>query len=140
LAGANLIYGLGMIEMGMTFDFGQLVLDNEVAQMVKHAVTGIPVNDETLAVDVVKEIGIGKDFLSHDSTYQHMRSLSAPMIFDRTMREDWEQAGRTDIYAKATEKAREVLETHKPEPLPEDVRKKIRLIVETAEAELGIST
>ena len=126
--------------MGMTFDFGQLVLDNEVAQMVKHAVTGIPVNDETLAVDVVKEIGIGKDFLSHDSTYQHMRSLSAPMIFDRTMREDWEQAGRTDIYAKATEKAREVLETHKPEPLPEDVRKKIRLIVETAEAELGIST
>ena len=126
--------------MGMTFDFGQLVLDNEVAQMVKHAVTGIPVNDETLVVDVVKEIGIGKDFLSHDSTYQHMRSLSAPMIFDRTMREDWEQAGRTDIYAKATEKAREVLETHKPEPLPEDVRKKIRLIVETAEAGLGIPT
>ncbi len=88
LAGANLIYGLGMIEMGMTFDFGQLVLDNEVAQMVKHALNGIPVNDETLAVGVTEEIGIGKDFLSHDSTYQLMRSLSAPMIFDRTMRED----------------------------------------------------
>jgi trimethylamine--corrinoid protein Co-methyltransferase len=139
LAGANLIYGLGMIEMGMTFDFGQLVLDNEVARMVKHTVNGIPVNDETLAVDVIKEIGIGKDFLSHDSTYRHMRSLSAPMIFDRKMREDWEQAGRNDIYAKATEKAREILETHKPEPLPEEVRKKIRLIVENAEAELGIS-
>ena len=125
--------------MGMTFDFGQLVLDNEVAQMVKHAVNGIPVNDETLAVDVTKEIGIGKDFLSHDSTYRHMRSLSAPLIFDRKMREDWEQAGRIDIYTKATERAREILETHKPEPLPEDVRKKIRLIVEKAEAELGIS-
>ena len=81
LAGANLIYGLGMIEMGMTFDFGQLVLDNEVAQMVKHTVKGIPVNDETLAVDVVKEIGIGKDFLSHDSTYRHMRSLSGAPDF-----------------------------------------------------------
>jgi len=55
------------------------------------------------------------------------------------MCDDWEQAGRTDIYAKATEKAREILETHKPEPLPEDVRKKIRLIVEKAEAELGVS-
>jgi len=55
------------------------------------------------------------------------------------MRDDWEQAGRTDIYAKATEKAREILETHKPEPLPEDVRKKIHLIVEKAEAELGVS-
>jgi trimethylamine--corrinoid protein Co-methyltransferase len=61
------------------------------------------------------------------------------MIFDRKMREDWEQAGRTDIYTKATEKAREILETHKPEPLTEDVRKKIRLIVENSEAELGIS-
>ena len=139
LAGANLIYGLGMIEMGMTFDFGQLVLDNEVARMVKHVVNGIPVNDETLAVDVIKEIGIGKDFLSHDSTYRHMRSLSAPMIFDRKMREDWEQAGRTDIYTKATEKAIEILETHIPEPLPDDVRKEVRLIVEKAEAELGIS-
>jgi trimethylamine--corrinoid protein Co-methyltransferase len=128
-----------MIEMGMTFDFGQLVLDNEVAQMVKHTVKGIPVNDETLAVDVIKEIGIGKDFLSHDSTYRHMRSLSAPLIFDRKMREDWEQAGRTDIYAKATEKAREILETHIPEPLPDNVRKKIHMIVEKAEAELGIS-
>ncbi|TFG69322.1 MAG: hypothetical protein E4H27_07220 [Anaerolineales bacterium] len=139
LAGANLIYGLGMIEMGMTFDFGQLVLDNEVARMVKHVVNGIPVNDETLAVDVIKEIGIGKDFLSHDSTYRHMRSLSAPMIFDRKMREDWEQAGQTDIYTKATEKAIEILETHIPEPLPEDVRKEVRLTVEKAEAELGIS-
>jgi len=139
LAGANLIYGLGMIEMGMTFDFGQLVLDNEVAQMVKHAVNGIPVNDETLAVDVTKEIGIGKDFLSHENTYRHMRSLSAPRIFDRTMREQWEEAGQPDIYAKATEKAREILETHIPEPLPDDVRKEVRMIVEKAEAELGVS-
>ena len=139
LAGANLIYGLGMIEMGMTFDFAQLVLDEEVAQMVKCAVNGIPVNDETLAVDVIKEIGIGKDFLSHDSTYRHMRSLSAPKIFDRAMREDWEQAGRVDIYTKATEKAREILETHVPEPLADDVRKEIRLIVEKAETELGLS-
>ena len=87
---SNLIYGLGMIEMGITFDFGQRVLDNEVAQMVKHAGNGIPVNDETLAVDVTKEIGISKDFLSYYSTYRHMRSLSAPMIFDRSMREQWE--------------------------------------------------
>jgi trimethylamine--corrinoid protein Co-methyltransferase len=107
--------------------------------MVKHAVNGIPVNDETLAVDVTREIGIGKDFLSHDSTYRHMRSLSAPMIFDRKMREDWEQAGRTDIYTKATEKAIEILETHIPEPLPDDIRKEVRLIVEKAETELGIS-
>jgi trimethylamine--corrinoid protein Co-methyltransferase len=130
---------MGMIEMGMTFDFGQLVLDNEVAKMVKYAVNGIPVNDETLAVDVIKEIGIGKDFLSHESTYRHMRSLSSPKIFDRTMREDWEKAGRLDIYKKATDKAIEILETHTPEPLEHDVKKGIHSIVENAEKELGVS-
>jgi trimethylamine--corrinoid protein Co-methyltransferase len=110
-----------------------------MAQMVKRTVNGISVKDETLAVDVIKEIGIGKDYLSHDSTYRHMRTLSASRIFDRTMREQWEQAGHTDIYTKATQKAREVLETHVPKPLPDDVRKEIRSIVELAEAESSVS-
>ena len=57
LAGANLIYGLGMIEMGMTIDYGQMVMDNEFARMIKYVVQGIPVNDETLALDVVEELG-----------------------------------------------------------------------------------
>ncbi len=125
--------------MGMTFDFGQLVLDNEVAQMVKRAVNGIPVNDEALAVDIIKEIGIGKDFLSHESTYHHMRSISAPKIFDRTIRENWEQSTSRDIYKKATLKARDVLKTHIPEPLRDEIQKNIRLIVEEAEAEQGVT-
>jgi trimethylamine--corrinoid protein Co-methyltransferase len=139
LAGANLIYGLGMIEMGMTIDFGQLVMDNEFARMIKHIVQGIPVNDETLAVDVIKEIGVGKDFLSHDSTYNHMRTQSQPKLIDRRIREDWKASGSTDIYQRATEKARQILETHKPDPLPDDVLAKMRLIIEEAEAEIGVT-
>ncbi len=140
MAGANLIYGLGMIEMGMTIDYGQLVMDNEFARMIKHTVKGIPVNDATLAVDVIKEIGIGKDFLSHDSTYKHMRSQSQPKLIDRKMREDWVLAGSTDIYQRALEQARFILENHKPDPLPEDVLVTIRSIVEEAEDELGVNT
>ena len=139
MAGANLIYGLGMIEMGMTIDFGQLVMDNEFARMIKHIVQGIPVNDETLAVDAIKEIGIGKDFLSHESTYNHMRSQSQPKLIDRRIREDWQASGRTDIYQRATEEARRILETHKPDPLPDDVLATMRSIIEEAEAELGVS-
>jgi trimethylamine--corrinoid protein Co-methyltransferase len=103
-----------MLEMGVTFDFGQLVMDNEFARMIKHAVQGIPVNDETLAVDVIKEVGPFKDFLSHKHTLRHMRSQSQPVLIDRRRRSKWEQAGGTDIYQRATEKAREILETHKP--------------------------
>jgi trimethylamine--corrinoid protein Co-methyltransferase len=138
LAGANLIYGLGMIEMGMTIDFGQLVMDNEFAKMIKFLLHGIPVNDETLAVDVIREIGIGKNFLSHDATFKHMRSQSQPKLIDRRTREEWEASGSTDISERASEEARRILETHKPDPLPDDVLATIRSIVEEAERELGV--
>jgi len=140
LAGANLIYGLGMIEMGMTIDFGQLVMDNEFARMIKHAIRGIPVSDETLAVDVIREIGVGKDFLSHESTYKHMRSQSQPKLIDRNMREDWEASGSTDIYQRSLEEAKYILENHEPDPLPDGALEAIRSIVEEAEAELGVKT
>jgi trimethylamine--corrinoid protein Co-methyltransferase len=129
-----------MIEMGMTIDYGQMVMDNEFARMIKYLVQGIAVNDETLAVDVIKEIGVGKDFLSHASTYKHMRTQSQPKLIDRRMREDWQAAGGTDIYQRALEEARYILENHKPDPLADDVLAAIRAIVEEAEAELGVST
>jgi len=138
LAGANLIYGLGMIEMGMTIDFGQLVMDNEFARMIKFVLNGIPVNDETLAADVIHEIGIGKDFLGHISTLNHMKSQSQPKLIDRRMRERWKASGRTDIYQRALEEARYILETHKPDPLSDDVLATMRSIVEEAEKELGV--
>lgn len=128
-----------MLEMGVTFDFGQLVMDNEFAAMIKHAIRGIPVNDETLAVDVIKEIGPFKDFLSHKHTLKHMRSQSQPVIIDRRRRSKWEQLGGTDIYQRSTEKARDILENHKPEPLPKDVLSTLRSIVEDAEGELGVT-
>lgn len=139
LAGANLIYGLGMIEMGMTIDYGQLVMDNEFARMIKHTLQGIPVNDETLAVDVIREVGIGKDFLSHETTFKHMRSQSQPELIDRRTREDWLADGSKDLYQRALEEAKHILETHEPDPLSQEARTTIRSIVEDAEAELGVS-
>ena len=136
MAGANLIYGLGMIESGVTFDFGQLVMDNDFARMIKYAVNGIPVNDETLAVDAIKEIDIGGHFLAHDTTFNNMRKQSQPEFIDRSIREEWEQSGGSDIYQRATEKARDILENHKPEPLPNNVLATMRSIVEDAEAEM----
>ena len=138
LAGANVIYGSGMLEMGITFDLAQLVLDNEIAGMIKHAVHGIPVNDETLAVDVIKALGIGQDYLSHETTFNHMKSQSQAYLIDRRMREDWEAGGGKDMYQRAHDKMTHILETHKPAPLPDNVLATIRSIVEEAEKELGV--
>lgn len=140
LAGANIIYGLGMLESGITLSFSQLVMDNEFAKMVKHVVRGITVNDESLAVDVIGQVGAFSDFLGHDHTLMHMRTVqSYPDLIDRTIREDWEKSGSLDLAHRAAEEARHILKTHKPEPLPSDVLKKLSSIVQEAEEELGVS-
>ena len=136
LAGANVIYGLGMLEMGITFDLAQLVLDHEIAGMVLHSLDGIVVNDDTLSVDVIRELGIGKDYMSHESTYKHMKSQSQAQIIDRRMREDWEAAGSMDAYKRAHDRVIEILETYEPAPLPANVLNTIQSIVEEAEKEL----
>ena len=129
-----------MLEMGITFSFGQLVMDNEFAQMIKHVVKGIPVTDETLAVDAIREVGPFGDFLSHETTLKFMRTTqSQPQLIDRRMREEWEKSGGTDIVQRADEEARYILKNHKPEPLPDGVRKSLRSIVEEAEEEFGVS-
>jgi len=133
-----MIYGLGMLESGITFDFAQLVLDCEFARMIKHTVNGIPVNDQTLAVDVIGEIGPFGDFLAHPHTFEGMRSQSTPELIDRRGRGMWESDGSTDSYTRALAKVRTILENHEPDPLPEEVLLKIRSIVEETEAELRI--
>ena len=138
LAGANVIYGLGMLEMGITFDLAQLVLDHEFACMMLHSLQGVPVNDETLSVEVIKEMGIGKDYLAHESTFKYMKSQSQAQLIDRRMREDWEASGSQDIYRRAHDKMLEILETYEPPPLPEDVLATIRSIVDEAEKEQGV--
>ncbi|MCF8070253.1 MAG: trimethylamine methyltransferase family protein [Desulfobacterales bacterium] len=138
LAGANVIYGLGMLEMGITFDLAQLVWDHEIAEMILYALKGIPVNDTTLAVDVIKEMGIGKDFLAHPTTFEYMRSQSQPKIMDRKMREDWEADGSTDAYKRSHDRMTDILETYEPPKLSDDILQNVRSIVVEAEKELGV--
>jgi trimethylamine--corrinoid protein Co-methyltransferase len=66
---------------------------------------------------------------------RHMRDTSQPELIDRRVREDWEARGSSDMYQRAVEKARGLLETHQPEPLPDDVLKQVRSIVDKADRE-----
>jgi len=138
LAGANLIYGLGMMEMGVLFDYGQLVMDNEFAKMIKYCVQGIPVNDETLSLGAIKEVGPFKDFVSHESTFTHMKSISHPKLIDRRNRDKWEERGSTSLHERSLDEARRILKEHKVTPLSDDVQSAIRTIVEETEDHLGV--
>ncbi len=133
-----MIYGGGMLEMGLTMSFGQLVMDNEIIAMTRKVMEGIPVNDETLAVDVIKSVGARGHFLAEDHTYHNMRKLSDPSLIDRRMRQFWDARGSKDLGTVCDEKAREILESHRPDPLPENVHSSLLSIIRNREEELGI--
>ena len=135
LAGANMIYGLGMIDLGMTLDFSQIVIDNELAKMVRKIIGGIPVNDETMAVDVIRSVGCGGHFLQEEHTLKHMREeQSYTALFDRRPYGQWKGDGEKDLPARAKAKMRQILATHKPLPLDPDVAKTLDDILAGAKA------
>jgi trimethylamine--corrinoid protein Co-methyltransferase len=128
---------MGMIDMGMTLSYEQLLIDREIARMNKRILQGIRVNKDTLAVDLIKRIGPGGNYLAEEHTIQYMRQESSiTKLIDRNMRQNWENAGSKDMLGRAKERAREILQNHQPLPLSPNILKKIREIVEEAEAEL----
>ena len=138
LAGANMIYGIGMLENGITWDFAQLVMQHEMVGMVLKTVEGIPIDDEHLAVDVISEVGPGGEFVSHMHTFQNFRKLSKPdaKIFDRNNFDGWKLQGEKDIVERSYEVAIDMLENGKVDhPLPEATRKELDRILEEETAE-----
>jgi len=136
LAGANMLYGMGMLELGVTFSYTQLMVDDEISSLVRRVVRGIDVNDATLAVDLILEVGggLGKHYMMEDHTMEYLKSeQQAVSLFDRKARANWLDAGAKDGTARAREKARELFHSYKPDPLEPAVLKELQRIIASAE-------
>jgi trimethylamine--corrinoid protein Co-methyltransferase len=132
-AGANTLYGAGMLELGMTFSLEQLVFDNDMISMTKKAMEGIPVNEETLSVEAITQVGIGKNFLAHKTTRKNIDLPSSPMLIDRLMYGDWEMAGAKDLATVAHEKVVDIMKNHEVAPIDADLLKDMQAIVDKAD-------
>ena len=118
----------------MTMSYEQLLIDAEIVRMIRRTLQGITVDDIHLAADVIKSVGPGGTFLAQRHTLKYMREESSQaQLFDRRMYDAWEADGSKDIREVANAKAREILENHEPERLPDDVIKQIDDIIEEAE-------
>ncbi len=113
----------------------QAVIGNEICSFINRILQGIEVNPDTLAVDVIREIGPGGEYLTHDHTAKHFRSEQWDAeLGNRLTRDHWEEKGAMDIRARARDKFKKILATHQPKPLAPDVQKKLQHIVDQAEA------
>ena len=137
LSGVSLIHDCGYLAGGSIGSMEMAVIDDEVIGYVQRIIRGTEVNDETLAVDVIKAVGPQGHFMSQKHTLDHIRKeLYLPTLFDRTAEATWAKAGSKQIYDVAREKAKRILKDHHPKPLLSDVRQQITQIVKNAEKEL----
>jgi len=137
LTGADIITGLGGLNSGSTMSPELLVIDNEIIDAILRIARGFEVNDDTLAVDIIDKVGPGGHFLGQRHTLEHYRMETwIPKISDRRDFETWMKMGSKPLDEVAKEKVKEILATHKPEPIPEGVQREISQIHKRAEAEL----
>jgi trimethylamine--corrinoid protein Co-methyltransferase len=133
LSGGNLIHDVGYLESGLTTSFEMLVTSDEVIGIVKRFMQGIEVNEETLALDTINKVGPGGHFLGEDHTYRHFREHWYPGLLDRGNYQSWVANGKTTLAQRVNQRVREILETHSPEPLPEEARRELTKIIGRAE-------
>lgn len=141
LAGGCLITAAGVLDMGLTNCYSQLVRDCEFIRMIQYIQGGIRLDDESMALDVIKEIGPLGTYLTHESTARLARtSHSVPGLIDRQSSSDWEQSGAKTMNDRAYSKAADILNNHHPCGLREDVASLVNEIAVEGETEILGST
>jgi trimethylamine--corrinoid protein Co-methyltransferase len=135
LSGATFVHDNGYTESGMTGDIYQTVMDDEIIGMARKIQEGIVVNEETLAVDVIENVGPGGHYLYEDHTMKWFRDHWRPTLMDRNSYEDWEAAGSTTMRDRIIEKTRDLIKNYEgPAPrVPKEANQKIEKILEEAE-------
>jgi trimethylamine--corrinoid protein Co-methyltransferase len=122
----------------LTFDYAKLIMDSELERMVMNILGGIQVSDDSVALDVIHQVGPAGEYLTQQHTYDHMHDFSQNKLFDRRTRDGWNEQGAKDLTERAYERARYIIENHQPKALPEGAAAAMQTIAAEYEAELGI--
>ncbi|ADL12580.1 trimethylamine methyltransferase family protein [Acetohalobium arabaticum] len=130
-SGANLNHGIGSIEYGNATALENLIICDEMIGFARRSIKGIEVNDETLALDIIHEVGPGGHFITQQHTMDNFQKETwYPDLFQRKNYVDWEDEGKKTLTDRAHEKALDILESHEPDGLDDEMIEKLEAIVE----------
>lgn len=140
LAEINMISGVGALDFVNTFSLEKLVIDHEVCGTVLRLQKGIDCSADSLAIDVINDLGPGGVYLESEHTLQRMRteSFMPSTVLDRHDRGGWEAEGKKDAFARAREMVKEIEETHNPEPLGDERKAELDRVVREIMKELNV--
>jgi trimethylamine--corrinoid protein Co-methyltransferase len=132
LAGHNLVHDVGYLEAGLTTSPEMIVFTAEVISMMRHFVQGFSLDAESLALDIIQEVGPGGDFLAAKHTLKHFRALWDPALFTRRRADEWVASGRKRLGQRLKEKTIALLSQHQPEPLSPSLKEEITRILQNS--------
>jgi trimethylamine--corrinoid protein Co-methyltransferase len=125
LSGADIIHGVGEMYHGRMMSPELVILGSEIIDMVKVSMNGIEINDETLPFDLIERVGPRGTYISEKHTLKHFSKFWVPTLFDRSVVKDESTKRCEDLLSKRTI---EILESHQPKPLPEDIVKELKKV------------
>ncbi|MEK6575028.1 MAG: trimethylamine methyltransferase family protein [Chloroflexota bacterium] len=135
LSGADLVHDVGFLEGAITGSLHMAVMSDEAIGYVKRILRGIEVTPETLATEVIREVGPGGHFLATEHTLTHFKDqFWFPTLMDRSRWAEWEAAGSLSMGDRVQMQINDVLDTHEPVPLGPEAQKQIDEILAKAEA------
>ena len=139
LAGLNLIHDVGYMAAGMACSVEQLVMGNEIIGMTKRFIRGITVNRETLAREVIENVGPGGHFLQQKHTLDHFRNeLCQVNLLDQKPIVSWQSLGKKTMEDRVREKVKDIMEKHVPEPLDDKVMAELDRLRKEGEREIPL--
>jgi len=126
-SGVNLLWGMGQLESEMTISLAQMVIDNEIIDFVLRYRRGLSVDDESIGLQTIKEVGISGSYLEHPHTLGHFRDeIYHPEILNRSAR----TARSRPLVEAARERAEQLLKEEPESRLPAEVSAELRRIEE----------
>jgi len=130
---SDMLLGVGLLHGSRIWSYEQMLMDCEIFDIVCQVMSGMVVDEETLALDAIRAVGPGGNFLKQRHTKEHIRDLWVPRLLDRRPYEVWE-ARRDGARDWARTRAQELLSTYHPQPLDPALDEELGRIIAAVEA------
>ncbi len=130
LTGGHLVHDMGYLETGLSGSLAQLVICDEILNWIKQWTAPLEISEETLALDLIDEVGPDGGFLETAHTRRHYREHWYPKLLERGNYERWVANGHQTLGQRAVEQVDKILATHHPEPLPADGAERVHKLLE----------
>lgn len=125
------LHSSGIVSSYLAFSFEKFVMDDEICGMLRHYLNGLTVDPDTLAYDVIANVGPGGHFLGEDHTLERCRTeFWQPNLFDRSGLEAWWDGERMDTYERSRQRGQALVANHEDPPLDESIRHDLAAYVE----------